>query len=84
VEELFRGELFDGIWAGDIGAVRRFLDAAPGAASSRGPDGVSAVLTARYRGHHEIVEALIRAGCDLDVFDAAALGWLHRFARGGA
>jgi ankyrin repeat protein len=69
-------ELFDGIRAGDLGAVERALDAAPGAASSRGPDGVSAVLTARYRGHHEIVEALIRAGCDLDVFDAAALGRL--------
>ena len=67
-------ELFDGIRAGDFGAVQRALDAAPGAASSRGPDGVSAVLTAHYRGHHEIVDALIRAGCDLDVFDAAALG----------
>jgi ankyrin repeat protein len=67
-------ELFDGIRSGDLSAVQRALDAAPGAASSRGPDGVSAVLTARYRGHHEIVEALIRAGCDLDVFDAAALG----------
>jgi uncharacterized protein len=67
-------ELFEGIGAGDVGAVQRCLDAAPGTASSRGPDGVSAVLTARYRGHHEIVEALIRAGCDLDVFDAAALG----------
>jgi hypothetical protein len=67
-------ELFDGIRAGDLGAVQRALDAAPGAASSRGPDGASAVLTARYRLHHEIVDALIRAGCDLDIFDAAALG----------
>lgn len=67
-------ELFDAIRAGDLDAAQRCLDAAPSAASSRGPDGVSAVLTARYRGHHEIVDALIRAGCDLDVFDAAALG----------
>jgi ankyrin repeat protein len=67
-------ELFEGIRNGDIGVVHRCLDASPGAASSRGRDGVSAVLTARYRGHNEIVETLIRSGCDLDVFDAAALG----------
>ena len=36
--------------------------------------GVSAVLAARYAGHHELADRLVAAGPELDVFDAAAVG----------
>jgi uncharacterized protein len=67
-------DLFRAIALGDAEAVAVVLASAPAAASSRGPDGVSAILRARYLGHHDIVALIEEAGPDLDVFDAAALG----------
>jgi ankyrin repeat protein len=45
---------------------------------ARGDDGVSAVLLARYRFDRPVMDALLSADPDLDVFEAAALGRLDR------
>jgi len=71
-------KLFEAIAAGATDEVRSLVADDPALASARGADDVSAVRTARYRGRIEIVEMLVTAGADLDVFDAAALGRTDR------
>ncbi|MGI9023700.1 MAG: ankyrin repeat domain-containing protein [Acidimicrobiales bacterium] len=58
--------------------MRALLADDPSVASASGADGVSAVRTARYRSQSGVVDALVAAGADLDVFDAAALGRTDR------
>ena len=70
--------LFDAIEAGNADEVRSILAQDPSLAASRSDTGVSAVLWARYRGHTEVVDAVLAADPELDVFDAAALGRLPR------
>jgi uncharacterized protein len=71
--------LFDAIAAGDVEQVRTLLQDDPSLAGARCPDsGVSAVLSARYRQRMDLVEAVLEAGPELDVFDAAALGRVDR------
>ena len=71
--------LFDAIGAGDVEQVRTLLQDDPALAGGRSPDsGVSAVLSARYRQRMDLVEAVLEAGPELDVFDAAALGHVDR------
>ncbi len=72
--------LFDAIQDGNVEKVRSLLAEDPSLAASRSSTGVSALLWARYRSHHDIVAALLAAGPELDVFDAAALGRLDRLA----
>lgn len=60
--------------AGDAAGVERLIGESPELASARGPDGVSAILRARYHGHAWIAERLADAVAELDVFEAAALG----------
>lgn len=72
--------LFDAIEAGNADEVRTILAEDPSLAASRSSTGVSAVLWARYRGHTEVVDAVLSAGPVLDIFDAAALGRLDRVA----
>ena len=72
--------LFDAIEAGNAGDVASLLAGDPSLAGSRSPTGVSALLWARYRGHADVVDALLASGPVLDVFDAAALGRLARLA----
>ncbi|HEX6596802.1 MAG TPA: ankyrin repeat domain-containing protein [Acidimicrobiales bacterium] len=67
-------EIFDAILAGDVERVRAHLAENPSAASARNDDGLSAVLAAQYRRDDDAVEAILSAGPDLDVFDAAAVG----------
>jgi ankyrin repeat protein len=64
--------------AGRTDAVADALTTEPGLASSRGDDGVSALLHARYRSDRATLDALLAADPDMDVFDAAALGHLDR------
>jgi len=70
--------LFEAIEAGDVAQTRSILADDPSLAGSRSPTGVSAVLWARYRGHQDVVDALLAADPDLDVFDAAGLGLIDR------
>ncbi len=72
-------DLFDAIAAGDTDRVRDLLRRDPSLAGARSPDtGVSAVLSARYRQRMDVVEAVLEAGPELDVFDAAGVGRVDR------
>jgi uncharacterized protein len=66
--------------AGDAAGVERLIGESPELASARGPDGISAILRARYHGHAWIAERLAEAVAELDVFEAAALGRAARVA----
>ena len=60
--------------AGDAAGVERLIGESPDLAAARGPDGVSAILRARYHGHAWIAERLADSVAELDMFEAAALG----------
>jgi ankyrin repeat protein len=71
-------ELFAAIRNGDAAAVERLLTADPALSAAIGPDGLTALMLARYFSYSrtEILERLIAArGEDgLDIFEAAATG----------
>lgn len=71
-------EVFDAIAAGDERCLDALLASDPRLAAARTLQGVSAVLTARYSGHQELVDRLLLAEPVLDVFDAAAVGDVDR------
>jgi ankyrin repeat protein len=71
-------ELIDAVRAGDVRTVQRLLGSKPSLASARDADGTSAVLLAYSGGHRRVLDALLAAGPDLDVFDAAALGHVNQ------
>jgi ankyrin repeat protein len=66
---------------GDVARVEAMLEAAPLLAGARLPDGESPLMAAIYRGHHEIVNLLIAAGADVDIFVAAATGRVDHLRR---
>jgi ankyrin repeat protein len=74
------GALLDAIAAGDLAEVRSLLDADPKLASTRGPDGVSPVLRCIYEGRLDLAEAVLDAGPELDLFDAAGLSDISALA----
>lgn len=67
-------ELFTAIEAGDDDSVRELVDARPELAAARDGSGLSAVVRAAYAGKQEIVETLLDANPQLDVFDTATVG----------
>lgn len=73
-------DLFDAIEKGDLGRLSKIVGEKPALAAARGPDGVSAVLTARYRDNMPAVQAILAANPPLDVFDAAGLGRTGRLS----
>ena len=66
--------LIELVKAGELGKVRALLSANFMLASQRLPSGESPLMAALYRGHHDIVDAVIEAGAEIDVFAAAATG----------
>jgi ankyrin repeat protein len=66
--------LIELVKAGELGKVRALLSANFLLASQRLASGESPLMAALYRGHHEIVDAVIDAGAEIDVFAAAATG----------
>jgi ankyrin repeat protein len=64
----------DAVKAGDVAQVTAALAMDRGFAGARLPGGETPLMTALYRGHHLIVEALVGAGAPLDVFAASAIG----------
>jgi uncharacterized protein len=70
--------IFEAIAAGDLERVKELVANDPASARARDQQGLSAVIQARYHGREEIVAALLRAGPELDVFDAAAIGGVDR------
>jgi ankyrin repeat protein len=70
--------IFDAIDADDEARVRALVDANPTVLRARDEDGTSPLLYARYRGKHDLVDAIRGATPALDVFEAAALGDVDR------
>ncbi len=71
-------ELFEAINKDDRVTVGRLLEADAGLASATDANGVSAVLTAVYRGRSAITAALVARKPALDVFEASATGDTER------
>ena len=71
-------DIFDAIAAGDLDRVRKLIAEDAALAGARDAQGLSAVTQARYHGEKDIVDVLLGAGLDLDVFEAAAVGRLER------
>ncbi len=71
-------ELIEAVRIGDVRTVQSLLGRSPALASSRDGDGTSAVLLACTAGHERVLDALLAAGPDLDVFSAAALGEVNQ------
>lgn len=67
--------------SGDLGRVRALLADNFLLASQRLPTGESPLMSALYRGHHDVVAAIIDAGAEVDVFAAAATGRLDDLGR---
>ena len=63
---------------GESERVVALIDEDPTLANARGEDGVSALLHARYRFDRTMVDAIVAADPDMDVFDAAAMGHVDR------
>jgi uncharacterized protein len=66
--------LFDAIKAGDAATVDSFLTARPAAAAASDASGLSALTVAAYYRQWPIVERILAAGPDLDIFEAAIVG----------
>jgi uncharacterized protein len=73
-------QIIEAAESGDAAGVERLIGESPDLASARGPDGISAILRARYHGHAWIAERLADAVSELDVFEAAGLGRAGRVA----
>jgi len=71
-------DLVTAVKAGDAERVEAILAAEPNLASTRDDDGVSVLMLSRYRSNRAITDALLATDPELDVFEAAALGYLDR------
>jgi ankyrin repeat protein len=73
--------LIEAAKAGDLGKVRALLAGNFLLASQRLSTGESPLMAALYRGHGEVVAAIIDAGAEIDVFAAAATGRIDDLRR---
>lgn len=62
----------------DAARVAELVAQDPALASTRNRDGVSAIMLSRYRFDRATTAALLAADPELDVFEAAALGYIDR------
>jgi ankyrin repeat protein len=69
-----RQEIFAAVSAGDVDRVRELIAADPGLAEARNDEGLSVLLHARFRFEVSLIDLLMEAGPQLDIFEAAALG----------
>ncbi|MCL4691099.1 MAG: ankyrin repeat domain-containing protein [Candidatus Hydrogenedentes bacterium] len=67
-------EPFQTIANGDGPRLLELLRDNPDLAKARNEKGDSPILYAAYRGHHRLVELLVDAGAEMDVFEAAVAG----------
>lgn len=72
------GDLIEAVVNDDVARVEAILAESPELAASRDGDGVSALMRARYRSNRAVLDALMATDPDLDVHEAAALGYLDR------
>jgi len=73
--------LIEAAKAGDLGKVQSLLAGNFLLASQRLPNGESPLMAALYRGHHDVVAAIVASGVEIDVFAAAALGRIEDLRR---
>ena len=71
-------DLIEAVNAGDPDRVRSILAEDPSLVTTRDEAGVSALMLARYRFDRAVTDALLAADPELDVFEAAALGYVDR------
>jgi ankyrin repeat protein len=71
-------DLIAAVIAGEAQRVAAMVGEDPALASTRDAQGVSALMLSRYRSNRAVTDALIAADPDLDIFEAAALGYLDR------
>lgn len=71
-------ELIAAVEGGDAARVAELVAVDPELANSRDRSGVSALMLARYRLDRAVTDALLKADPELDVFEAAALGYVDR------
>ena len=71
-------DLLDAVRVGDADRVTALVTGDPTLANARDASGVSAILLSRYRSDRAVTDALLAADPDLDVFEAAALGYADR------
>jgi len=66
---------------GDVAGVRAMVSADPSLGGQRLATGETPLMAALYRGHMDVVTALIERGAPLDIFAAAATGRLVELER---
>jgi ankyrin repeat protein len=71
-------EFLDAVRAGDAARVAALVADDPALANARDEHDVSALLLARYRFDRPVMDALLAADPEMDIFTAAALGHLDR------
>jgi uncharacterized protein len=71
----------DAIKAGEFDRVKLMVTADPALVEARSRNGESAILTAVYHGHKDIVNLLVARGADLTIFEASAAGEVDRIER---
>jgi len=71
-------DLIVAVLADDAARVAQLVAADPALADARDAAGVSAIMLSRYRKDRAVTDALLSADPDLDVFEAAALGFADR------
>jgi uncharacterized protein len=69
--------LIEAVKQGNAAKVKTIVGADAALASARLPLGESPLMAALYRGHRDIVNVLLDAGAELDVFAAAAIGRIN-------
>lgn len=67
-------DLFTAIHASNVEGVRLLIEAEPELLHSRSPSGLSPILFAAYYHRPYVLDVLLAAGPELDVFEAAATG----------
>ena len=75
------GEVVELAKRGDAAGVRAAVTSDPSLAAARLPTGETLLMAALYRGHTDVVHALIELGAPLDIFAAAATGRLTELRR---
>ncbi|MGH7676236.1 MAG: ankyrin repeat domain-containing protein [Gemmatimonadales bacterium] len=73
-------DVFDVIRQGDTARLRALLAADPALVNARNERGHSPVLIAQYHHKRELLDLLLDAGPELDIFDAASVGRSARVA----
>lgn len=67
-------EVINAVQAGDLEKLRALLAQAPSLASVRDANGVSAIMHALYRRRKDLLDMLLAAHPNLDIFEATSMG----------